>query len=163
MTEQCIYTIGHGILPHNDFFSILSQHVINILVDVRRIPYSNYATQYNKEILEYTSYSYNISYFYMGDILGSQSFSSIREQYTSYTSQSQSEAFTEAIHRLICKIQKGYRIVLMCAEYEAYSCHRHTILAKAFEEKAIRVYHITKDSTLIPALSYSFGQYSLYD
>lgn len=160
MQEGRIYTIGHGTRNHNDFFAILSQYNINVLVDVRRIPYSKYAVQYNKDILEDVSTSYNISYLYMGESLGSPAmYITQRISYEEYTNDS---LFLHGISRLINGVMKGYSIVLMCAEYEAYSCHRHILLAKILEERGISVYHIVKDSTLVPALSYSFSQYSLY-
>ncbi|MDE7468873.1 MAG: DUF488 domain-containing protein [Desulfovibrionaceae bacterium] len=161
MQEQRIYTIGHGIREYSEFFSILSKYAITILIDVRAVPYSSYASHYNKEVLEEVSRKYNVSYLYMGDTLGSPALHNAQDAHILYEKRAQETYFIHAIDRIIKGIKKGYSIVMMCAEYEAYSCHRHLLLATALEEKGITVYHIMKDTRLVPAHSYSSTQYSL--
>lgn len=164
MDARNIYTIGHGIDSYTSFFQKLIRYNINVLVDVRRIPYSSYASDYNKEILKEKTQYYSIQYLYMGDTLGSVGFNPeyVQGKYICYDMREQETEFQEAIERLHNGIQKGYSIVMLCAEYDPSSCHRHILLAKVLEKKGVDVYHILKDGNAISALSYSFNQGYLF-
>jgi uncharacterized protein (DUF488 family) len=67
-----LYTIGHGNHPIHKFIALLNDNSIQLLVDVRSMPYSRYNPQYNRENLEHTLATANprIDYFYAGTSLG---------------------------------------------------------------------------------------------
>ena len=44
-----IYTIGHSTHTSEDFFQMLKDNKIDMIVDVRSVPYSKYAPQFNQE------------------------------------------------------------------------------------------------------------------
>ena len=46
-----IYTVGHSIYETNGFVELLKNNNVNTIVDVRSMPYSKFASQYNKELL----------------------------------------------------------------------------------------------------------------
>jgi hypothetical protein len=47
-----VYTIGHSAHSVEVFSKWLSTHAIQVLVDVRSAPYSRYAPQFDREILQ---------------------------------------------------------------------------------------------------------------
>ncbi len=47
-----IYTIGHSTHPIDQFLGILKNSRINVVVDVRSVPYSQFANQYNIDMLK---------------------------------------------------------------------------------------------------------------
>jgi uncharacterized protein (DUF488 family) len=46
-----IYTIGHSNQTLANMLDVLNKYNIEVLVDVRSIPYSKYASQFNREKL----------------------------------------------------------------------------------------------------------------
>ena len=48
---EFLYTIGCSTLSQNDFIRNLKVHNINVIADVRSIPYSKITPQFNKEEL----------------------------------------------------------------------------------------------------------------
>ena len=46
-----IYTIGHSTRGIDDFIRILDAYNIEVLVDVRSVPRSHYAPQFNCDVL----------------------------------------------------------------------------------------------------------------
>ncbi|MDD2515670.1 MAG: DUF488 domain-containing protein [Candidatus Gracilibacteria bacterium] len=63
-----LYTLGHGALNIEDFNIILSQNNIDILVDIRRVPFSRYYPHFNKKSFE--NIKSNYTYVYAGEYLG---------------------------------------------------------------------------------------------
>lgn len=47
-----LYTIGHSTHTFDLFINILKNNQIDVVVDVRSIPYSQFADQYNKDNLK---------------------------------------------------------------------------------------------------------------
>ena len=47
----CIYTIGYGNRSISDFIQILKDNQIQVVVDVRSVPYSRYRPAFNSKAL----------------------------------------------------------------------------------------------------------------
>ena len=46
-----IFTIGHTIQSLDDFYDMLRHYDVNCIIDVRSMPFSKHAPQFNKESL----------------------------------------------------------------------------------------------------------------
>ena len=77
-----IYTIGHSSYTQEQFLELLLQYQINCIVDVRSIPYSKYASQFNKEEIKRFLKNRSIYYVFMGKELGAR-----REDRNLYTNE----------------------------------------------------------------------------
>ncbi len=67
-----IFTIGHSTNTIESFIEFLNNYQINTIVDVRSIPYSRFASQFNKEQLYAFLKKENIIYIHMGNNLGAR-------------------------------------------------------------------------------------------
>jgi uncharacterized protein (DUF488 family) len=121
-----IYTIGHSLVGTNDFLKKLREHQIDILVDVRTIPYSHRAKQFNREILDKVLTTNKIKYLYRGKNLGGLG---------------ENIDYFETVDELSL-LSKQKTIVLMCSEGEYKKCHRYTTLTPSFEKNGVLVEHI---------------------
>lgn len=136
-----IYTIGHSNLQLEKFLNLLKNKGIKILADVRGVPFSKYAFQFNKENIRRALKSERIEYIYLGDYLGGKS--NIKE---------------EGILRLISLAQKN-PTAIMCAEENPYQCHRNKKIVQPFLLKqGIKVIHIRKDTKGEEAVQESIQQ-----
>jgi len=50
--SQILWTIGHSTQPIAEFIELLQAHGIQVLVDVRTLPYSRRNPQFNTDALE---------------------------------------------------------------------------------------------------------------
>ena len=65
-----IYTIGHSLHPLERFIELLRRHQIDVLIDVRSVPYSKHAPQYRKHELQQAVEAEGVTYVHLGKELG---------------------------------------------------------------------------------------------
>lgn len=139
-------TIGHSNHTIDDFIKILLSHHINTVIDVRSAPYSRRHPQFNRESLKTDLNLHDIRYLYLGDRLGGRhtdpqllfpngrvNFKKVRE--TAW--------FQEAITRVVAEIDRGFTVVLLCAEKDPLRCHRFLLICPALVRLGVTVVHIT--------------------
>lgn len=129
-----IYTIGHSRHPLERFVGLLRQHQIEILVDVRSVPYSKHAPQYRKHELQQAVEALSVTYVHLGRELGGMP-------------RAPELVFRAGIARLL-ELAEGKRVVTMCAEEDPARCHRGTLIAPALRERGVAVAHIRGDGRL---------------
>ena len=121
--KNMIFTIGQGRKSIEKFLTLLSEHEINLLVDVRSIPYSKFS-DFRRGKLEKFLKEKRIKYLYMGDRLGGEN---IRDVYCrqngSLYDVLDKDSFREGL-RTLWKLRKDYRVCLFCAEEDPLRCHR---------------------------------------
>lgn len=146
-----IYTIGHSNHPIEHFVSLLQQHGIQALADVRSNPYSRFNPQFNREKLQASlAAAGGIRYVFLGEELGARSKDPAcydAEGRVSYAKLAQTPLFRQGIDRLQTGIQQ-LRIAIMCAERNPLECHRTILVSRELEKVGIPVTHILHDSTL---------------
>ena len=116
---MAIFTIGYGGRRFADFISLLQQHNIALVVDVRRFPKST-LPEYNKESLETELPQFGISYISMSNTLGG-----FRKG--GYSKHMESELYDRGISTLL-KLAEEQNMVLMCKEHSDADCHRRYIV-----------------------------------
>jgi len=146
-SKKVIYTVGHSNIQISEFIGLIKAFKIEVLVDVRSWPYSKYATQFNKNEIHQSLSVNNITYLYMGNLVGGKPQEREfydNEGYVKYDRLSASPSFQTGISRLM----KGigfYRIVLMCSEEDPTYCHRRLLIGRVLNEQGIEVLYIRKE------------------
>lgn len=140
-----IFTIGHSTNSIEYFFDLIEKNGIDTVVDVRSIPYSRFANQFNKENLVKFFKSKKIYYLSMGDSLGArvenQEFLS-DDGSVDFLKVMKSREFLKGISRVEEGVKKGYKIVLMCSERDPLKCHRFSLISRFLSQKGYEIFHI---------------------
>ena len=142
--ENTIYTIGYTAFPLDEMLSRLRYLSIDCLVDVRSVPMSKHAPEFNRECLERTLRTQEIRYRNYPEFGARQP---NRAYYTSegwldFDVYGHSESFQMTMRKIVDGLNAGYRFVLMCAEKDPISCHRAILIARQFSEAGYKVMHI---------------------
>lgn len=143
-----IYTIGHSTHPVDLFLSILRNSRIDVVVDVRSVPYSQFAVQYNKDNLKSFLKKNDIYYIPMGNLLGARYEDKsllFDDGKVSFERVTKTKNFQSGIDRIDDGIKKGYNIILMCSEKNPLECHRFSLISHFLHEHGYDVEHILPD------------------
>lgn len=146
-----IYTIGHSRHNIDNFIELLKRNDINCICDVRSMPYSKFAEQFNQNNLKDELKKNNIEYLFFGDEFGAR-----RKEPDLYTNGkvdfekvAHDAKFINGIKRIEKGIRKGYKIALMCAEKDPIECHRTILVARNLDLNGFEVNHILDDGSII--------------
>jgi uncharacterized protein (DUF488 family) len=132
---------------------LLKLHGIDLLVDVRSVPYSRYNPQYNRENIKAFLVQNGIAYVFMGASLGARYQN--RELYFSdretadFRKVRETAVFKRGIEKIINGIRKGRKTCLLCSEKDPFDCHRFVLVAYALVKKGVDVRHILEKGELI--------------
>lgn len=153
-----IYTIGHSNHPVEAFVALLREHGIEAVVDVRSQPYSQWASQFNRELLRNDLGEAGIAYDFMGDVIGGRprdpSVYDAGQQRPDYKRVAQTAVYQQGIADLLVKA-RTQQIAVMCSEGDYHHCHRHLLISQTLLGEGVRVIHIlpdgaTSEATLEP-------------
>lgn len=148
-TNNTVFTIGHSNHPIDAFISLLRQHGITALGDVRSSPFSRFHPQFNKDALERVVKANGIRYVFLGKELGARSEdrSCYENGRVQYSRLARTELFKKGIDRVLSGSQE-FRVALMCAEKEPLECHRTLLVGRALVDIGTDVQHIHADGHL---------------
>lgn len=146
MTPNSVLTIGHSTHSVAKFLSLLQQHVITAIADVRSTPISRYASQFNRYAVERCLRDVDIKYVFLGAELGARTndVTCYLDGRVQYSRLAQTAAFASGIERLL-KGAEVERIAIMCTEQEPLDCHRTVLIARVLAERGVAVDHIHGD------------------
>lgn len=139
-----LYSVGHSNIPIDKFISLLKQHNIQVVVDVRSYPFSKYATHFNYDAIQPSLKEASIKYLYLGKELGGMPKNPEffdRDGNLVYARVASSPAFQAAIERLV-RGAKTHTIALMCGEENPAGCHRRHLLGPALRDQDLELLHI---------------------
>jgi uncharacterized protein (DUF488 family) len=142
---KTIYTIGHSTDTLDVFLNFLRKNKINTVIDVRSVPYSRFANQFNKEQLEKFLKKNNIYYIPMGKSLGARFENKellFNDGKVNFSKVIKTDLFLNGIARIEKGINQGFKITLMCSEKNPLQCHRFSLLARFLHQKGYKVTHI---------------------
>ncbi len=144
-----LFTIGHSNLDIKEFISLLNQHNVTALADVRSSPYSRYVSQFNKENLKNSLLNAGIKYVFLGEELGARpkDKSCYVEGKAVYENIAKLPLFSQGIERLK-KGSQSYEIALMCAEKDPITCHRAVLVCQHLRQLPLDINHILQDGRL---------------
>ena len=116
-----IYTMGHSTQSLEEFYEMIHKFGIDCIIDVRSIPFSQHAPQFNKESLKLFLNRYNIIYAHFGTEFGARRtdclISTIKDgitvQQVNFEKGTLTENFQRGILRLNRAVSQGRNISLM--------------------------------------------------
>lgn len=146
-SSPTIFSIGHSNQSVEAFLSLLQQHQIQVLVDVRSSPYSRYVPHFNGTPLAVAVRQAGIKYISMGKELGGRpdgdEFYDV-DGHVLYNRVAEASFFLGGIKRLK-EGGRTYRVAIMCSEEDPTDCHRHLLIGRVLTEQGIELLHIRGD------------------
>ena len=144
-----LYTVGHSNQTLEEFLSLLQCHGVNCVVDVRSVPASKYAPQFNEESLKCFLKLHDIQYLAFGDEFGARRTDCINNDgQVDFEVAVTTPLFQQGAKRLMKGLEIGFCIALMCSEADPLECHRFSLVSRYFHNQGIEVFHILKDADL---------------
>lgn len=138
-----LFTIGHSNHSISQFVRLLSQHAIEVVCDVRSVPYSKANPQFHREELGLSLRKHGIQYLFLGAALGARTRAPdcIVDGRVSYCELAKSEPFTRGIAQ-VQALAASRSAALMCAEKDHLECHRSILLSRCLIANGCSVQHI---------------------
>lgn len=128
---------------------MLQCHSINCVVDIRSVPASKFAPQFNEESLKQFLKLNDIQYLPFGDEFGARRTDCINDDgQVDFEIAVTTPLFQQGAERLMKGLEKGFCIALMCSEADPLECHRFSLVSRYFQNQGIEVLHILKDAKL---------------
>ena len=147
--SSVLYTVGHSNHPIERFIELIDGVGIELIVDVRSVPFSRFAPQFNRKIVEKSLNSANLGYHYLGDLLGGRPEGMGERTFLSWEQAAALASFQDGLGRLSA-LSASKRCAVMCAEKDPNRCHRKHLIARAVVSGGGNVVHILGDGTLVP-------------
>ncbi len=147
-----LFTIGHTNHSHEAFLNLLRANKITYLLDVRSTPFSQFTSQFNKNVIADFLKKNGVNYSHMGNFFGARPMdkSLYTEQgYLDFEKARGSNCFKKGLENVILGLNKGYNIALMCTEKDPFDCHRAIMVARGFELNGVEVSHILPNGKII--------------
>ncbi len=150
VTTGTLFTIGHSNHDLGDFLSVLINHGVQTLCDVRSRPGSFRFPQFNREPLEALLTSAGLRYEFFGEALGGRPADPRvyhADGRVDYAARRKSPEFIAGIDRLL-ELSRVTNTVLMCAEDDPLQCHRFLMICPALLERGVIPAHIRRGGIL---------------
>ena len=146
-----LYTIGHSTRSLEDFLHLLRMSHIACLADVRTIPRSRHAPQFNRDVLQAALPNASLRYVHLprlGGLRKSRGGESPnggwrRAGFRGFADYMQTEEFARGLDEL-WELAGRCRTAIMCAEALYRRCHR-ALIADAFMVRGGIVSHILSE------------------
>lgn len=142
-----LLTVGHSNHSAEHFQRLLSEHGVEVLVDVRSWPHSRYVEWVDRSRIGEVTEAANARYLFLGKELGGRP--EATDCYDSaghvlYGKVAKSPDFRTGIERLRRGAER-YRVAIMCSEEDPARCHRRLLVAKVLLEEGLTIGHIRGD------------------
>ena len=147
-----IYTIGCSNRSQDELLTALKKYSIQVVVDVRSVPYSSFTPQFNQEPLRKLLTDNKIIYISFANEFGARRIenSVYINNTVDFNKVSQLDIFKKGVDRVLDGLKKGYVIALMCTEYNPIDCHRFSMVSRAFSKiPNISITHILNENKCI--------------
>lgn len=149
-TERTFHTIGHSTRTIETFIGLLNEHLIELVIDVRRWPASKRNPQFQRDSLAKSLAERGLSYLWRGDLGGFRKPApdSVNTAwqvgaFRAYADFMLTQEFASIV-REVEDLAGAKRAAFMCAEALPWQCHRQ-LLADAFLVRGWSVRHIMDD------------------
>ncbi len=142
-----MYTIGHSNHPIDLLLDLLGRHEVDVLADVRSVPHSRFAPQYNCRALERALEAAGIRYLYLGAELGGRPEEpELRDESgrVRYDLVAATPRFAAGMAHLM-DVADEAQVAVMCSEEDPARCHRRLLVTPALTARGAQVRHIRKD------------------
>ena len=143
-----VWTIGHSTRAIDVFISLLEEHGIRLLVDVRSLPGSKRYPQFNKEALVNSLAKSGINYEHFPELGGrrkakpeSKNTAWRNASFRGYADYMETDDFHKGIKSFLDLAAEAGPTVIMCAEAVWWRCHR-ALIADYLKAQGIEIRHI---------------------
>ena len=145
-----LWSLGHSNITIDEFIDLVRFHDINVIADVRSIPFSKYTPHFNQEMLKRFLESAGIQYQFMGETLGGRP--PEPEMYDPqghvlYSELAHNFRFQSGIEQL-CIRAENLRIAMMCSEESPEKCHRRLLISRVLRSQGVETRHIRGDRSI---------------
>ncbi|ATZ61345.2 MAG: DUF488 domain-containing protein [Methanosarcinales archaeon Met12] len=151
LNQAGIYTVGHSNVEFEKFLSLLNG--IEVLVDVRSVPFSKYTPQFNIKNIKMKLENVGIEYVfmedeYMGNVLGGEPRDGdcYENGKIIYENVMKKGWYKRGILALI-ELANKKGTVIMCSEEDPHKCHRHHLITQSLLKEGMDVFHIRGDGS----------------
>ena len=149
-TRHTVFTVGHSNHSLETFLSLLEDHNVGMVADVRSAPYSRWVPHFNKNALDAALKKAGVAYEYVGGELGGRPVDPScydENGQVMYDRVAVTDLFKDALDRVV-HAADDRRVALMCAEKEPLECHRTLLVARELAAGGVTVEHILADGSL---------------
>jgi len=145
-----LYTVGHSILDFASFITLLKDHGVEVVVDVRSVPQSARFPHFSQPAFEKLLSAEHLAYLFLGEELGGRPDDADAyrpDGLVDYGLRRKSYAFRSGLERLQNELQ-GHVVAIMCAEEDPLECHRFLMIGPELLKLEIVPQHIRKGSQI---------------
>jgi uncharacterized protein (DUF488 family) len=142
-----VFTVGHSTRPIEELLSLLAEHGVTTLVDVRRFPASRRHPQFSRDALAASLAGAGIVYVHEPDLGGRRG---VRPDsphtawrvaaFRGYADYMETPEFQAALNRLAHRAERE-TVAILCAEAVPWRCHRR-LISDALVARGTSVLHI---------------------
>ncbi len=138
----------------SEFVETLQRNGLQMVVDVRSAPYSQYAPHFNREAVSKALADAKIGYVYAGEYLGGRpqdptcyaggkvpADKADYRKLVDYAQVARRPWYRKGIDRLV-QIAAERPTVIMCTEEDPRQCHRYHLITSTLHERGISVVHL---------------------
>ena len=151
-----IWTIGHSTRSIDKFISLLEEHGIKLLVDVRSLPGSKRYPQFNKEAFADSLGRSGIRYEHFPELGGrrkampnSKNTAWRNASFRGYADYMETEEFHNGVKRLLDLAAVAGPAAIMCAEAVWWRCHR-SLISDYLKARGLEIMHIMDANKIEP-------------
>jgi len=142
-----LYTIGHSNHSLDGFLSLLSEHQIAVLVDVRSSPWSKFNPHFARPSLRAAVLGLGVNYFWAGKELGGLAPLATTNQ------------LFQGRMKQVVGISQEQRLAMMCSEGNPKDCHRaYKLAAYLHRVDGPDVLHILRDGSAVDSREFEAQQ-----
>ncbi len=139
------YSIGHSNHKLGRFLGLLHRHRIQVVADVRSLPYSSFVKHFNRELFQHYLEQQGIDYHWLGGLLGGDNFVGKWD----LDGAIEAERTQAGLNKLEDLAAGGRRVAILCAERDPVCCHRFFVLTYALAKRGKGVRHVLFDGRAV--------------
>jgi uncharacterized protein (DUF488 family) len=142
--------VGHSILDIEHFTTLLKDHGIKLVIDVRSTPQSARMPHFSMPAFEILLHTESLDYLFLGEELGGRPDDADAYRpngLVDYRARRKSYAFQAGLSRLERELE-GRTMAMMCAEEDPLECHRFLLICPELTQRRIIPSHIRKGSRI---------------
>lgn len=137
--------------PTEVFLDLLRTAGVEVIADVRSVPFSGRAPQHGQDQLPATLSDAGVRYVWLGEALGARPSDPSHVDARGrgrYDLMAATPTFRAGIDRLLEGAAR-FRVALMCAEEDPTGCHRRKLVTPALRDRGVVVLHLRADGSLV--------------
>jgi uncharacterized protein (DUF488 family) len=139
-----VFTVGHSSHAWEQFADLLTSQTIEVVADTRSSPYSRFAPQFDREVLQKKLGECGIRYVFLGTELGGRPADPAyydKKGHVLYGRMKGDPLFAAGIERLE-RGMREFRVALLCGEENPAQCHRRLLVGRVLTERGHEILHI---------------------